>query len=77
MVCAAVLRHDAGAILTALALALEFVSVRSQRRNIVRVYPALPLHAACGKFAAFAFGLALGCCLGGGHGVHISCRVVR
>ena len=39
--------------------------------NIVRVYPSLPLHAAGGKLAGFALGLALGCGFGGGHCVNL------
>jgi hypothetical protein len=53
--------------LSASPLARQLVGVLGQRWHIVGVYPALPLHAACGYLACFALGLALGCCFGGIH----------
>ena len=53
--------------LTAGSLACQLLGVLRQRRHIVRVNPALPLHAACGKLAGLALGLALGCGFGGCH----------
>ncbi len=49
--------------LTAGSLACQLLGVLRQRGHIVGVNPSLPLHAACGKLAGLAFGLALGCCL--------------
>ena len=56
----------AGLLLGARSLPRQLIGVPRQCRHIVRVDPALPLHAACSKLAGLAVGLALGCCLGGG-----------